>query len=142
MTKAKVVVGLEATALDVANLVDEVRSAAAGGLVVFEGTTRSPNRGIDVIALDYEAWEERVPAQLEAIATEVAAAHGLLGAVGVQRVGRVAVGDAAVVVVAAAAHRDAAFAGARDLIDRIKAEAWIWKREIRPDGSVWVEGCA
>ncbi len=136
-----IVVGLESSALDAAGLVEKVRCAAAGGLVVFEGTTRSPNHGVDVIALDYEAWEERVPQQLAGIAAEVAQAHGLLGAVGVHRIGRVAVGEAAVVVVAAAAHRDAAFAGARELIDRIKSEAWIWKREIRPDGSVWVEGC-
>jgi molybdopterin synthase catalytic subunit len=59
----------------------------------------------------------------------------------VHRVGRVEVGAPAVVVVAVAAHRDAAFAGARDLIDRVKAEAWIWKKELRADGEVWVDGC-
>ncbi len=63
------------------------------------------------------------------------------GAVGVHRTGRVPVGGTAVVVVAVAPHRDAAFAGARDLIDRIKAEAWIWKKELRSDGEVWIEGC-
>ena len=50
-------------------------------------------------------------------------------------------GGTAVVVVAVAPHRDAAFAGARELIDRIKDEAWIWKKELRVDGEVWIEGC-
>ena len=56
-------------------------------------------------------------------------------------VGSVAVGDTAVDVVAVAPHRDAAFLGARELIDRIKSEAWIWKKELRADGEVWIEGC-
>ncbi len=109
--------------------------------MVFAGTTRSPNHGHEVLALDYEAWEDRTPAQLERIAAEVVELHGLGGAVAVHRVGRVGVGEPAVVVAASAPHRDAAFAGARDLIDRVKAEAWIWKKELRADGEVWVEGC-
>lgn len=136
-----VVAGLHEQPFDVAELVDAVRRDDCGGLVVFEGTTRSPNQGHDVLGLEYEAWEDRTPAQLERIVAEVAAAHGLGGAVGVHRTGHVPVGGTAVVVVAAAPHRDAAFAGARDLIDRIKAEAWIWKKELRADGEVWIEGC-
>lgn len=135
------VAGLRAAPFDVEALVDSVRRDDCGGLVVFEGTTRTPNHGHEVLALDYEAWEDRTPAQLEQIVAEVAARHGLGGAVGVHRTGPVPVGGTAVVVVAAAAHRDAAFAGARELIDRIKAEAWIWKKELRADGEVWVDGC-
>lgn len=136
-----VVTGLRSDTIDVAALVDRVRRDDCGGLVVFEGTTRTPNHGHEVLALDYEAWEDRTPAQLERIATEVAHAHGLRAAVGVHRTGSVPVGGTAVVVVAVAPHRDAAFAGARDLIDRIKDEAWIWKKELRVDGEVWIEGC-
>jgi molybdopterin synthase catalytic subunit len=137
----EVVAGLSATRLDVPALVERVRRDDCGGLVVFEGTTRSPNHGHEVLSLEYEAWEDRTPAQLQQIVGEVAVAHGLRAAVGVHRVGTVEVGGCAVVVVAVAPHRDAAFAGARDLIDRIKAEAWIWKKEIRADGEVWIEGC-
>ena len=136
-----VVAGLARTSIEVAELVDRVRRDDCGAVVVFEGTTRSPNRGHDVVALDYEAWEDRTPAQLERIVAEVAAAHGLGAAVGVHRIGAVPVGATAVVVVAVAPHRDDAFAGARDLIDRIKAEAWIWKKELRTDGEIWVDGC-
>lgn len=137
----EVIAGLSATTLDAAALVDRVRRDDCGGLVVFEGTTRTPNHGHDVLALDYEAWEDRTPEQLERIVGEVARAHGLRAAVGVHRTGSVPVGDTAVVVVAVAPHRDAAFAGARELIDRIKSEAWIWKKERRADGEVWVDGC-
>ncbi len=135
------IAGLRAAPFDVESLVESVRRDDCGGLVVFEGTTRSPNHGHEVLALDYEAWEDRTPRQLERIVAEVAELHGLRGAVGVHRTGPVPVGGTAVVVVAVSAHRDAAFAGARDLIDRIKAEAWIWKKELRADGEVWVEGC-
>lgn len=135
------VAGLAAEPLDPAALVEQVRRPDCGGVVVFEGTTRSPNHDHDVLALEYEAWEDRVPAQLQRIAAEVAADHDLGGALAVHRTGRVGVGEPAVVVVAVAAHRDAAFAGARALIDRVKAEAWIWKKEHRADGEVWVEAC-
>lgn len=137
----EVIAGLSTTTLDAAALVDRVRRDDCGGLVVFEGTTRTHNHGHDVLALDYEAWEDRTPAQLERIVGEVARTHVLHAAVGMHRVGSVAVGDTAVVVVAVAPHRDAAFAGARELIDRIKSEAWIWKKELRADGEVWIEGC-
>lgn len=137
-----VVAELSAQPLEVTSLVDRVRRVDCGGVVVFEGTVRSPNQGHEVLALEYEAWEDRVPAQLQRLAAEVAAAHGLGAALAVHRVGRVGVGEPAVVVVGVAPHRDAAFSGARDLIDRVKAEAWIWKKELRADGEVWVDGCA
>ncbi|OWY61906.1 hypothetical protein B7486_61280, partial [cyanobacterium TDX16] len=100
-----VVTGLTAEPLDPAALTDQVRRDDCGGVVVFEGTVRSPNHGHDVLALEYEAWEDRTPAQLERIAHEVVEAHGLGAAVAVHRVGRVEVGAPAVVVVAVAAHR-------------------------------------
>lgn len=137
-----IVGALSAEPLEPAALVDGLRRPDCGGVVVFEGTTRSPNQGHEVLALDYEAWQDRTPGQLQAIAAEVAARHGLGAALAVHRVGRVGVGEPAVVVAALAPHRDAAFSGARELIDRVKAEAWIWKKELRVDGELWVEGCA
>ena len=136
-----VVAGLESEPLDVRALVDSVRRDDAGGLVVFEGTVRTPNHGHEVLALEYEAWEDKVPAQLEAFAREAAEEHGLRAALAVHRIGRVEVGEAAVVIVAVGVHRDAVFVGARALIDRVKDEAWIWKKELRVGGEVWIEGC-
>jgi molybdopterin synthase catalytic subunit len=132
---------LDEQPVDVGALVAQVRRDDGGAIVCFEGTTRSPNHGHEVIALEYEAWPERTPAQLERLAADVADRHGLLGAAVVHRTGWVPVGATAVVVVAVAAHRGPAFAGASELIDRVKSEAWIWKKEHRVGGAVWVEGC-
>ena len=67
--------------------------------------------------------------------------HGLEAIAAEHRVGPVALGEPGVIVAAAAAHRDGAFAGAREAIDRIKAEAPIWKREVEAGGeSRWVDG--
>lgn len=127
--------------LDVAAIVDSIRRDDCGALVVFEGTVRSPNHGHDVLALDYEAWEERVVPQMRTITAEVCAEHGLLAAVVVHRVGRVDVGHPAVVAAAVGVHRAAAFRGTEALIGRVKDEGWIWKKELRSSGEVWVEGC-
>lgn len=134
-----VVTGISSEPLDVRGLVYQIRRADCGGLVVFEGTARSPNEGREVEYLEYEAFEERVAAQLDAFARDVAREYGCGGVVAVHRVGRVAPAEPAVVVAVAAGHRDEAFTAARALIDRVKAEAYIWKKEVFADGSEWVE---
>jgi molybdopterin synthase catalytic subunit/molybdopterin converting factor small subunit len=139
--EAVVVAGLSAEPIDVAALRAAVARPDCGGIVTFEGTTRSPNHGVAVVGLDYEAWERRAEAQIDAIAREAVARHGLRGVAAVHRVGLVGVGEVAVAVVAVAPHRDGAFAGAREVIDRVKAEAAVWKRELRQDGGEWLEGC-
>ena len=133
--------GLSASPLDVTVLVESVRRDDCGAVVVFEGTVRSPNHGHLVEALEYEAWDDKAPVQIRSIVAEVIDKHALGAALAVHRTGRVHVGESAVVVVAVGVHRGSAFAGAEELINRVKAEAWIWKKEIRVDGEVWVEGC-
>jgi molybdopterin converting factor subunit 1 len=112
-----------------------VGDPGAGAIVCFQGVTRS------VAMLDYEAYREMAEARIEAIAGECIDRHSLLGVAAEHRVGQVPLGEPAVVVAVSAAHRAEAFAGAREVIDRIKAEAPIWKREI-PSGEEgeWVEG--
>ncbi len=140
MTDPIIVTGLEREPLDVRALVEHIRRDDCGGLVVFEGTTRTPDEGKDVEHLEYEAWEDKAPAQLETIAREIAARYALGGAVAVHRIGRVLPGEPSVVVAASAPHREEAFAAARALIDRVKAEAYVWKKEITSSGEeAWVE---
>ncbi len=139
MSEPIVVAHLQGEPLDVRALVDRIRRPDCGGLVVFEGTARTPNEGRDVRYLEYEAYEERAAAQLDAFARETAARHGCGGVVAVHRVGRVDPAEPSVVVACAAGHRPEAFAAARELIDRIKAEAYIWKKEVFADGAAWVE---
>lgn len=107
----------------------------AGAVVAFQGVTREVSR------LDYEAYREMAEERIEAILRDCVERHGLEAAAAEHRTGSVFLGEPSVIVVVSAAHRAEAFAGAREAIDRIKAEAPIWKRETGRDGeSRWVEG--
>jgi molybdopterin synthase catalytic subunit len=107
---------------------------AAGAVVSFQGVTREVDR------LDYEAYEEMATERIAAILRECVAAHGLEAAAAEHRVGSVPRGEPSVIVAVSAGHRGEAFAGAREAIDRIKAEAPIWKREVEGGEGRWVEG--
>ncbi len=120
--------------LDVGALSRMVVRDGAGAVVTFQGVTREVER------LDYEAYAEMAQERIESILAECVAAHGLEAALAEHRVGAVPLGEPSVVVAVAAGHRGEAFAGAREAIDRIKAEAPIWKREIEGGESRWVEG--
>jgi MoaE-MoaD fusion protein len=115
-------------------LVGLVRNPAAGAVVVFEGVTR------EVEALEYEAYVEMAEEKIATILADVKDAHGLTAIAAEHRVGRVPLSQPSVIVAASAPHRDEAFAGAREAIDRIKAEAPIWKKEIEGGAGGWVEG--
>jgi molybdopterin converting factor subunit 1 len=111
-----------------------VRDPRAGAVVTFQGVTR------DVEWLEYEAY---VPMAEERIATIVAEAverHGLCAAAAEHRIGNVPLSEPSVVVATSSAHRGEAFAGAREIIDRLKAEAPIWKKEVEGGEERWVEG--
>ena len=127
-------VRVTADPLDLAALADAVRDPRAGAVVLFEGVTR------DVPELDYEAYAEMAQARIEAIAAEEAERHGLCAVAVEHRTGTVALSEPSVIVAASAPHRGEAFAGAGALIDRVKAEAPIWKVELTADGPRRVEG--
>jgi len=107
---------------------------AAGAIVSFQGVTREVER------LDYEAYREMAEQRMAAILGECVERHRLEAAAAEHRVGAVPLGEPGVIVAASAAHRGEAFAGAREAIDRIKAEAPIWKREVGARKSRWVAG--
>jgi molybdenum cofactor biosynthesis protein MoaC/molybdopterin converting factor subunit 1 len=112
-----------------------VSDSGAGAIVTFEGVTREIER------LDYEAYTTMAQERIEQIMRDCARAHGLRAAAAEHRVGSVALGEPSVIVAVSSAHRPAAFAAAREAIDRIKAEAPVWKREAAADGDGhWVEG--
>ena len=121
-------------ALDVAALSAVVRDPRAGAVVLFEGVTRT------VPELDYEAYAEMAEPLLAAIAAQEAERHGLCAVAVEHRTGRVGLGEPSVIVAASAPHRGAAFSGARAVIDRVKAEAPIWKVEVSDAGRKRVEG--
>jgi molybdopterin synthase catalytic subunit len=120
--------------LRLGDLSEAVSRRGAGAIVTFQGTTR------DVERLDYEVYGEMAEERMTEILTECVERHGLEAAVAEHRVGSVPLGEASVAIAVSAAHRGEAFAGAREAIDRIKAEAPIWKKEIDGADERWVEG--
>ena len=111
-------------------LIEAVRDPRAGAVVTFLGVTR------EVPELDYEAYVEMAERKLAEIVQAAIERHGLTAAAAEHRIGTVALSEPSVVVAASAPHRAEAFAGAREIIDEIKARAPIWKRE---EGE-WVAG--
>jgi molybdopterin synthase catalytic subunit len=105
-----------------------------GAIVTFQGTTR------DVERLEYEAYEPMAEERIAAVLADALARHEIEAAAAEHRTGAVPRGEPSVLVAIAAAHRGPAFAAAREAIDRIKAEAPIWKREVDGARAEWVEG--
>ncbi len=116
--------------LDVQTLVELVRDARAGAVVTFMGVTR------EVPHLDYEAYGEMAQRKIAEIVAAAVERHGLCAAAAEHRIGTVPLSEPSVTVAASAPHREEAFLGAREIIDEIKAQAPIWKKE---EGE-WVHG--
>jgi molybdopterin synthase catalytic subunit len=116
--------------LSVDGLVERVRDPRAGAVVTFLGVTR------EVPSLQYEAYAEMAEAKLQEIVAAAVEEHGLCAAAAEHRIGEVPLSDASVAIAVSAPHRAEAFAGARQIIDEIKARAPIWKKE---EGE-WVDG--
>ncbi len=115
-------------------LVARVTDPRAGAVVTFQGVTREVER------LEYEAYVEMAEERMTAILNEAVERHGLCAAAAEHRVGDVPLSAPSVAVAVSAPHRGEAFAGAREVIDRIKAEVPIWKKEIDGGEERWVDG--
>jgi molybdopterin synthase catalytic subunit len=118
--------------LSLDRLVGLVRDPGAGAIVTFQGEPR------DVDVLDYEAYTEMAHEQMRAILADLITTHGLIAAAASHRIGPVPIGEPCVIVAVSAAHRPQAFDGAREAMDRIKADVPIWKREVDGDRVRWV----
>jgi molybdopterin synthase catalytic subunit len=125
--------------LSIDAVLEAVRAPAFGAVVVFLGTVRDENRGKAVTHLEYEAYAEMAEAKMREIATRLERAHAPCAVAMHHRIGDLAIGEVAVVVAAAAPHRDAAFAAAREGIDELKRSVPIWKKEHTADGAIWIE---
>jgi molybdopterin synthase catalytic subunit/molybdopterin converting factor small subunit len=118
----------------------EVADERAGAVATFTGTVRRQSRGREVTRLEYEAYAEMAQSKLAEIARGALERHGLCAAAVEHRVGDVPLSEPSVAVAVSAPHRGEAFAGAREIIDRVKAEAPIWKKEVEGGEERWVEG--
>lgn len=127
--------------IDVAAGHAAVARADCGGIAVFAGVVRDHHEGVAVTGLVYEAWEDRAVPAMEAVARGVLRDFpGVRVAHVAHRTGPLAVGDVAVVTAASAPHRAEAIAACQALIDRVKAEVPVWKREeLAAGGHRWPE---
>ena len=124
---------------DLDALREALQHPGSGGFCTFEGWVRDSNEGRDVDGLDYEAYDDLARAEGDLIIEEAIARYGVTDARCMHRTGSLQVGDLAVWVGVAAAHRDEAFRACRYIIDEIKHRLPIWKKEHYLDGdTAWV----
>ena len=129
----------KATKLDPDALRRSLADPSSGGFVSFEGWVRNHNEGSAVLRLEYEAYETLAVKEGERIIEEAMQRFAVVAARCVHRVGQLEIRDIAVWVGASAAHRDAAFAACRYIIDEVKQRVPIWKKEHYSSGdSGWV----
>lgn len=129
-------------AIDPETLKRRLAAGNAGACASFEGWVRNINEGEAVEALEYETHAEIAEREGEAVIAEAIERFEIVGALGVHRVGKLAIGDCAVWVGVSAGHRGAAFDACRYIIDEIKHRLPIWKKEhYREGATAWVN-CA
>ena len=116
-----------------------LEDAGSGAVVSFCGRVRNHNEGRAVTRLEYECYEELAVSEGARVIAEAREKFGVSQVLCVHRTGNLAIGEAAVWVGVAAAHRDGAFAAARYVIDEVKKRVPIWKREHYPEGPAeWI----
>jgi molybdopterin converting factor subunit 1 len=127
-------------------LIQSITTPGTGAVVVFSGMVRGQTRAdggtLETQHLEYEAYEGMAVAKMRQVADEIREQWPLVQGVAiVQRVGRLEVGQNTILIACSAGHRnDGCFEAVKYGIDRLKEIVPVWKKEVRPDGSAWVEG--
>jgi len=116
----------------------EVVDERAGAIATFLGTVRAQSRGRDVIALEYEAYEEMAEEVMAGIADELRTRYELCKVAMSHRLGRVEVGETSVAIAVSAPHRQDALAACADAIEALKAQVPLWKKELYVGGEEWI----
>jgi molybdopterin synthase catalytic subunit len=115
-----------------------IQDPTCGALVLFLGTVRNSSQGSTVNHLEFEAYEPMVYAVLDEIANELRSEFGVMKVLLFHRLGKVCVGETAVIAAVSSAHRMAAFQATEKLMNRLKQSVPIWKKEFTSNGAVWV----
>lgn len=126
------------SALSLDRCIAAVSDAGRGGIVTFTGQVRGHSHGEAIDYLEYEAYEPMATQEMTRLCDAIEREFDGARLAVEHRLGRLAVGDAAVVIAAAAPHRAEAFAACRAMIDRLKQSVPIWKKEVGRAGNVWV----
>jgi molybdopterin synthase catalytic subunit len=120
-------------------LLSRVTGPDCGGVVTFSGVVRNRARGQAIDHLVYEAYPPMAEQELQKILAQVRERWPDVRLALSHRVGRLEIGDAAVMIAASAPHRADAFEACRFAIDALKQSVPIWKKEFAEDGAYWVE---
>jgi len=131
-------VALLATPLSLDRCVAAVGGPGMGGVVTFTGMVRRHSRGQTIDHLEYEAYGAMAVREMTRLCDELEAEVPGCRLAVEHRVGRLEIGELAVVIAAAAPHRAEAFTACRAMIDRLKERVPIWKKEIGDDGAAWI----
>jgi len=132
------VIAITDKAIDLDAVLADVGGPGQGGVVLFLGRVREESRGRRVTRLHYEAYGDMALRELAALAAQAQRELGAERVALVHRTGTLEIGDLAVAVAVAAAHRAQAFAACSWLIDTLKERVPIWKKEWYTDGSQWI----
>ena len=142
---AEPIVGLTHESIDFARLTEAVRSTQAGAVVLFLGTVREMTEGRRTVALDYEAYPTMARSKMRELCIAAAQRWPVVRTAVVHRLGRLELGEVSVAVAVSCPHRAQAFEAGRFLIDRLKENVPVWKKENWADGTTeWVHpgaGC-
>lgn len=126
--------------LDPDTLRSKMDTEGCGSIVSFLGITRGIDDGVEVHHLEFDAWAEKLPEVLNGLATEAITRFGVSSIAMSHRTGVVLPGENIVCIHVASPHRKEGFEACAWLIDELKAQAPVWKKEVRADGAHWKEG--
>lgn len=126
-------------AIETAALTERLKTRPDGAVAVFEGIVRNHSNGRETLYLEYEAYEPMALMEMRAIREEAIRKFPVREVAIVHRTGRINIGETSVAIVAASAHRAAAFDACRYAIDELKRRVPIWKKEYYAGGAAWAE---
>ena len=138
MTSVRVLI--EPERLDPEGLREILDADGCGSVVSFVGLTRGQDDGVAVERLEFDSWEERLPTVLTELAEQTVGQFDVLSVVLAHRTGSVGPGEPIVCIHIGSAHRADGFEACSWLIDELKRQAPLWKKEVRADGEVWKAG--
>ena len=121
-------------------LVEALKAGEDGAVAIFDGIVRNNTKGRQTLYLDYTAYDAMALDQMRKLAEDALARFSVRDVLMVHRLGRLEVGETSILIAVASAHRGAAFDACRWLIDTLKQQVPIWKKEVFTDGAVWAAG--
>ena len=126
--------------LDIDAIRSDLNTDGCGAIVSFVGITRGIDDGEEVLRLEFDAWQEKLSQTLQGLAEQAISDFGLHSVAMAHRTGSVGAGENIVAIFVASPHRKEAFEGCSWLIDELKRQAPLWKKEVKPSGATWKAG--